>query len=213
MATSSALNDIGNELLSTTMHIVMKEWRDNVHTSTAFLDAAARVHGEGKPVQNGGTRIVVPLGFGEHSSTTRMQTGFERIDLSVEDVFKPAQYDFGHVVRPVAISSEEEMVNQGDSAVLSILESRVTITANALKREFVKQIVNGEQAGWEDWNTLNGLDVTGGSHEGFLETLAVGSQVNSVGSVDKGDYQDKTGWQNQIFDGAGSFNANGLAGL
>ena len=30
---------IGNELLSTTMHILMKEWRDNVHESTAFLDA------------------------------------------------------------------------------------------------------------------------------------------------------------------------------
>ena len=204
---------IGNELLSTTMHILMKDFRDNVHESVAFLDAQERIHGAGKPVQAGGTRIVVPLGFGEHSSTTRMQTGFERIDLSVEDVFKPAQYDWGHVVRPVAISSEEEMVNQGDSAVLSILESRVTMTANALKREYVKQIVNGEQAGWEDWNTLNGLDVTGGSNEGFLETLAVGSQVNSVGDVDKGDYQNKTGWQNQIFDGAGSFNANGLAGL
>jgi len=204
---------IGNELLSTTMHILMKDWRDNVHESVAFLDAQERVHGTGKPVQSGGSRIVVPLGFGEHSSTTRMQTGFERIDLSVEDVFVPAQYDWGHVVRPVAISSEEEMVNQGDSAVLSILESRVQMTANALKREFVKQIVKGEQAGWEDWNTLNGLDVTSGSHHGFLETLAVGAQTNVVGSVDKGSFLTKTGWQNQIFDGAGSFNANGLAGL
>lgn len=204
---------IGNELLSTTMHILMKDFRDNVHESVAFLDAQERIHGAGKPVQAGGSRIVVPLGFGEHSSTTRMQTGFERIDLSVEDVFKPAQYDFGHVVRPVAISSEEEMVNQGDAAVLSILESRVMMTANALKREFVKQIVKGNQTGWEDWNTLNGIDVTTGDHQGFLEDLAVGAQVNAVGGVDKGDYQDKTGWQNQRFDGAGSFNSNGLAGL
>ena len=84
---------IGNELLSTTMHILMKDFRDNVHESVAFLDAQERVHGAGKPVQSGGSSIVVPLGFGEHSSTTRMQTGFERIDLSVEDVFVPAQYD------------------------------------------------------------------------------------------------------------------------
>ena len=204
---------IGNELLSPPMHILMKDFRDNVHESVAFLDAQERIHGAGKPVQAGGSRIVVPLGFGEHSSTTRMQTGFERIDLSVEDVFKPAQYDFGHVVRPVAISSEEEMVNQGDAAVLSILESRVMMTANALKREFVKQIVKGNQTGWEDWNTLNGIDVPTGDHQGFLEDLAVGAQVNAVGGVDKGDYQDKTGWQNQRFDGAGSFNSNGLAGL
>ena len=44
---------IGNELLSTTMHIVMKEWRDNVHESTAFLDASTRVHGQGNPTQAG----------------------------------------------------------------------------------------------------------------------------------------------------------------
>jgi len=210
MAVSSALNNIGNELLSTTMHIVMKEWRDNVHTSTAFLDASARVHGEGKPVQAGGTRIVIPLGFGEHSSTTRMQTGYERIDLSVEDVFQPASYEWAHVVRPIAISSEEELINQGDAAILSILESRVKMTANALKREYVKQMVQGSVAGWDDWNTLNGMDTT----TGFLEEGAYGSgQTNSVGGVDKSTYKDKTGWNNQLFDGAGSFNSNGLAGL
>ena len=200
---------IGNELLSTTMHIVMKEWRDNVHTSTAFLEAQARVHGEGKPVQAGGTRIVIPLGFGEHSKTTRMQTGYERIDLSVEDVFVPAVYDWAHVVRPIAISSEEELVNQGDAAILSILESRVKMTANALKREYVKQIVQGSVTGWDDWGTLNGVDST----SGFLEQDAVASQTNSVGGVAKSSYQDKTGWQNQVYDGAGSFNSNGLAGL
>jgi len=204
---------IGNELLSTTMHILMKDFRDNVYESVAFLDAQERIHGAGKPVQSGGSRIVVPLGFGEHSSTTRLQTGFERIDLSVEDVFQPAQYDFGHVVRPVAISSEEEMVNQGDAAILSILESRVMMTANALKREYVKQIVKGGQTGWEDWNTLNGTDVITGDHQGFLEENAVGAQGNTVGGVSKSTFSGKTGWQNQVFNGAGSFNANGLAGL
>lgn len=200
---------IGNELLSTTMHIVMKEWRDGAHTSTAFLEAQAREHGEGKPTQAGGTRIVIPLGFGEHSKTTRMQTGYERIDLSVEDVFVPAVYDWAHVVRPIAISSEEEMVNQGDAAILSILESRVKMTANALKREYVKNVVQGSVAGWEDWGTLNGLDST----SGFLEQDAVLSQTNSVGGVSKSTYSAKTGWQNQVYDGAGSFNSNGLAGL
>ena len=134
---------IGNELLSTTMHVLMKEWRDGVHESVAFLDASERVHGAGNPVQAGGTQIVVPLGFGEHSSTTRIQTGFERINLAVSDVFVPAVYTWGHVVRPVAISAEEEFINQGESAVLSILESRVKMTANALKRDFVQQIVAG----------------------------------------------------------------------
>ena len=220
MAVSTALNNIGNELLSTTMHIVMKEWRDNVHESTAFLDAATRVHGQGNPTQAGGTRIVVPLGFGEHSKTTRMQTGYERIDLSVEDVFQPASYEWAHVVRPVAISSEEELINQGDAAILSILESRVKMTANALKREYVKQMVQGNQAGWEDWNHLNGIDFdsaspTDGFAGGFLEASAAitGSQNNTPGGVSKSTFAAKTGWNNQFFDGSDSFNSNGLAGL
>ena len=203
---------LGNELLSTTMHVLMKEWRDGVHESIAFLDASERVHGAGNPVQAGGTQIVVPLGFGEHSSTTRIQTGFERINLSVSDVFVPAVYTWGHVVRPVAISAEEEFINQGESAVLSILESRVKMTANALKRDFVQQIVQGSVVGWEDWNTLNGVDNNFGAATGFLEELAAGQQTNTVGNVNK-TTQRQTGWQNQSFDGAGSFNANGLAGL
>jgi hypothetical protein len=204
---------IGNELLSTTMHIVMKEWRDNIYTSTAFLEAQTRIHGEGGPTQAGGTRIVQPLGFGEHSNTTRLQTGYERIDLSVSDVFQPAVYDFAHVVRPIAISAEEEMTNQGDAAVLSILENRVTAVANALKREYVKHMVQGSVSGWEDWNTLNGIgsDTT----NGFLENAAAGggSQDSSVGGVSKATFSSKTGWNNQYFDGSDSFNANGLAGL
>ena len=202
---------IGNELLSTTMHIVMKEWRDNIYTSTAFLEAQTRVHGEGSPTQAGGTRIVQPLGFGEHSNTTRLQTGYERIDLSVSDVFQPAVYDFAHVVRPIAISSEEELTNQGDAAILSILENRVTSVANALKREYVKQMVQGSVVGWEDWNTLNGIDET----NGFLEPNAAGggAQAASVGGVSKATFSSKTGWNNQFFDGSDSFNSNGLAGL
>ena len=202
---------IGNELLSTTMHIVMKEWRDNIYTSTALLDAQTRVHGEGSPTQAGGTRIVQPLGFGEHSKTTRMSTGYERIDLSVSDVFQPAVYDFAHVVRPVAISAEEELTNQGDAAVLSILENRVTSVANALKRDYVKHIVQGSVAEWDDWNTLNGIDVT----NGFLENAAAGggAQNASVGGVSKATFSSKTGWNNQFFDGSDSFNSNGLAGL
>ena len=204
---------IGNELLSTTMHIVMKEWRDNIYTSTAFLEAQTRIHGEGGPTQAGGTRIVQPLGFGEHSNTTRLQTGYERIDLSVSDVFQPAVYDFAHVVRPIAISAEEELTNQGDAAILSILESRVTSVAAALKREYVKQMVQGGVSGWDDWNSLNGIDTA--ITNGFLEPAAAGggSQDSSVGNVSKSTFSSKTGWNNQYFDGSDSFNSNGLAGL
>ena len=128
-------------------------------------------------------------------------------------MFQPAVYDFAHVVRPIAISSEEELTNQGDAALLSILENRVTSVANALKREYVKQMVQGSVTGWEDWNTLNGIGTD--TTNGFLENAAPGSgsQDSSVGGVSKSTFSSKTGWNNQYFDGADSFNSNGLAGL
>jgi hypothetical protein len=138
-----------------------------------------------------------------------MRTGYEKIDLSVSDVFQPAQFGWGSVRRPIVISGEEESVNSGDSAVLSIADSRTKMVANALRREFVKQMVQGSVVGWEDWGTFNGVDVT----TGLLEHRAAGSQSNSVGGVSKSTYSSKPGWQNQAFDGAGSFNLNGLAGL
>ena len=106
-------------------------------------------------------------------------------------MFQPAVYDFAHVVRPIAISSEEELTNQGDAAILSILENRVTSVANALKREYVKQMVQGSVVGWEDWNTLNGIDET----NGFLEPNAAGggAQAASVGGVSKATFSSKTG--------------------
>ena len=117
----------------------------------------------------------------------------------------------GHVIRPIAISSEEEMTNQGDAAILSILENRVTSVANALKRDYVKHMVQGGVAEWDDWNTLNGID----RPDGFLETAAAGSgaQNASVGGVSKATFSSKTGWNNQFFNGSDSFNSNGLAGL
>ena len=56
---------------------------------------------------------------------------------------------------------------------------------------------------------MNGTDDT----DGFLEEDAVGAQDNSIGGISKATYAPAPGWNNQIFDGAASFNSNGLAGL
>lgn len=200
---------IGNDLLSTTTHVLMSDWRDALHTKVAFCEAQAAIHGEGQPSQQGGTRILYPVGLNVHSNTTRHQTGFEKIDLSVQDVSVPAVYSWAYVNKPVAISGHEEFINSGESAILSMAETRVKSTANKLRREFCEHMTSGGVASWDDWNTLNGVDNAGG----FLEENAVGAQTNSVGGISKTTYSSTVGWQNQVFDGSGSFNANGLNGL
>lgn len=207
MATTSLT--IGNELLSTTMHVLAKEYRDGLSTKVGFLDAVERVHGKGNPSQDGGTRLVCPVVLQVHSNVTRLQTGYEEIDLSFKDVSVPAVYDWGSVVMPVGISSEEEIDNSGESAILKIVEMRVEATMEEMRRQWCKHMVQGGVSGWDDWNTLNGTD----NPNGFIEEVAAASQAATVGGISKASYTTSTGWVNPRFDGAASFNSNGLNGL
>jgi hypothetical protein len=202
--------NIGNEILSTTMHITMKEFRDGLHLATAFLDAQERVHGKAQPSQEGGSRIIQPVVLAKHSNTTALDSGYERIDLSAADVSRPAVYDFAHVVKPVVISMEEELINAGKARVIAMAEMRTKAVANEMRREFVQQLVAGGVPQWSNkWSTLNGVDYA----TGFFELL---TQNNDVGGLSKSTYSRAagvTGWNNQFADGLGSFNANGLNAL
>jgi hypothetical protein len=202
---------IANELLSTTHYILNDQWVDNRHRHSAFMSSLEKVHGRGAPTEDGGSRYVQPLGFYEHSSATRMQSGYELLNMTVTDVHVPAVFTPAHVLQPIIISRDEEIKNKGDSAVLKILEDRQKQVMNAMYRNWCKRILTGESiAGYEDWTTLNGIfDTT----SGILEEQAIGSQDSSVGGVSKATYSGIPGWQNQRVNLSSSFNANGLAGL
>jgi hypothetical protein len=204
---------IGNDVLSTTQYVLMKEWRDALHTSVGFLDAQTRIHGQGGPTQAGGSRIIQPFGVTRHSNATELITGYEHIDSSVQDFSKPASFEWAFTTEPVAISGVEEFINSGEAAILSILDGRTKDVANKMKQDFVRQVVKGDAASWTRWNTLNGVDFTGVANSAFLEENAVGAQTNIIGGLSKATYSSAPGLQNQVFNGANSFNANGLAGL
>ena len=128
----------------------------------------------------------------------------------MSDVLTPAVYSPAHTTMPIAISKDEEIKNRGEAAVISILDSRTKAVMGAMRRNLLRKTVEGVDAGgFADWNTLNGITYA----NGFLEENAVGAQGNSVGGVSKATYSGIPGWQNQIADVNGSFNANGLQGL
>jgi hypothetical protein len=185
----------------------MKDFKDALHKQHALLDAFERIHGAGQPSQAGGSRIIQGVAMSDHSSPTELQTGYERINLNVSDVLVPAVYDWASTVMPVAISSEEEAVNQGESAILRIVETRTKQVAAAARRNLVQAIVAGGVAGFSRWSSLNGVDT---AVAGFLEEDAVGSQGNTVGGLSKTTYSAIKGWQNQVADISDSFNSNGL---
>jgi hypothetical protein len=206
---------IDNELLSTTSLYIAKDIKDARHVNLVFMDEQDRVHGKGKPQKTGGTRWIQGIGTGEHSATTRLQTGYEAINLSVSGVADPAYFQPGHVVRPVLISGEEEEVNAQPERVVEIAGLRVRQTMSGLMREAEKQCMSGSVVGWEDFLTVNGVDDNFGTANGFLEEATKATQGNAVGNLTKSDYDDTVvhGIFNQRYDIGAAFNSAGITGL
>ena len=200
---------VDNELLSTTAIMAAEEAKDALHVNTPFLEGQERVHSAGFPNKSGGVKWIQGIGTGDHSKNTRMRTGYEAIDLSVTGVATPVVVTPAKVVRPVLISGEEEELNGGEEQIIDIVAMRTKQTIGGLKRDFVKQIVQGSVTGFEDWGTLNGVD----NSDGLLEEDARGSQGNSYGGFSKSTYSGVAGAQNVRFDIGGSFNSAGLTGL
>ena len=204
--------NISDELLSSTLMILADEWRDGLAVSTALIDVHEQIHGQGQPKQDGGTRYVESITTAEHSSATRMQTGYEQINLAVSDVLTPMVFSPAHVTMPIVISKDEEMKNRGEAQVISILDARTKSVLGQMRRNLLQRIVEGvDPGGYADWNTLNGVLVT---TNGFLEEANVGAQTNTdIGGLDKGQYLSIVGLQNQIANINNSFSANGLQAL
>lgn len=203
--------NISDELLSSTLMILADEWRDGLARTTALIDVHEQIHGQGQPKQDGGTRYIESMSTDEHSNATRMQTGYEQINLSVADVLTPAVFTPAHVTMPIVISKDEEMKNRGEAQVISILDARTKAVLGAMRRNLLRQVVEGVDAGgYADWNSLNGVT----AQTGFLEEQAVGAQNNTVAnSFNKGSFLTVPGLQNQIADINNSFSANGLQAL
>ena len=186
---------ISNDLLSSTLYSIRDGEVDELYKKVAFLDGVKKAGGvETEP---GGIKIQRPLSIQEHSTITQLSTGYEPVSLAVNDVLRPAIYDWSDFVAPIVVTKKEEMENSGEYAIVKIVEARMKSVMGMLRRELNKQILVGNSAVLTSLNTLNG-NVGVGSATGFLEHLAVGSQTNVVGGVSKATFSTTPGWQNQF---------------
>lgn len=192
---------ISNDLLSSTLFSIRDGEVDELYKKVAFLDGVKSAGGvETEP---GGIKLQRPLSIAEHSTITQLATGYEPVSLAVNDVLRPAIYDWCDFVAPIVITKKEEMENSGEYAIVKILEARMKSVMGMLRRELNKQVLRGDSTVLSALNTLNG-DVGIGSATGFLEHLASGSQTNVVGGVSKATFATTPGWQNQFKNAGGS---------
>ena len=198
---------ISNDLLSSTLYSIRDSEVDELYKKVAFLDGVKK--SGGVEVEKGGIKIQRPLSIQEHSTITQLATGYEPVSLAVNDVLRPAIYDWSDFVAPIVITKKEEMENSGEYAIVKILEARMKSVMGMLRRELNKQVLKGNSTVLTSLNTLNGDSAGLGSATGFLEPVVVGSQTNIVGGVSKLTFQTTPGWQNQFVNIGGA----GLTGL
>ena len=196
---------ISNDLLSSTLYSIRDSEVDNLYKKVAFLDGVRRAGGV--ETESGGIKIQRPLSIAEHSTITQLSTGYEPVSLAVNDVLRPAIYDWADFTAPIVITKKEEMENSGEYAIVKILESRMKSVMGMLRRELNKQILRGDSTVLSAVNTLNGDSAGIGSATGFLEHLAPAplpsGQSNVVGGISKATFQ-VPGWLNQFQNAGGT---------
>jgi hypothetical protein len=184
---------ISNDLLSSTLYAIRDAEVDQLYRKTAFLDLVKSAGGI--EYEDGGIKLQRPLSVVDHSTITQLATGYEPVSLAVSDVLKPAIYEWQDFVAPVLITRKEELENQGEKAIVKIVEARMKNVMGMFRRELNKQILAGTSTIMSNMSSLNGFTLT----TGFLEegAAAPATQTNTVGGLSKATLN-VPGWFNSV---------------
>jgi hypothetical protein len=187
---------ISNDILSSTLRILKDQEVDNLYKAVPLLDNIRAMGGVEE--YDGGQKVNVPMILAEHSTITQLSTGYEPVSLSAADALRQAEFNWCDYVAPIIITKKEELSNKGDKAIISIADARMKSVMGLIKRETEKQILRGDSSILSELLSLNGTS-TSGLAAGFLEDLAFGSQINSVGGLSKATFSNDL--QNQFDNG------------
>ena len=141
-----------NELLSTTIANYRDQLTDNVFNArplTAHLMDKGRVR-----MLSGGTKIVEPLIYGENN-TVGPYSGYDTISLTPQSGISAAEYDWKQYAASIAISGIEEAKNNGEEAIINLLEAKVMQAEESMKEGF-NAMFFGTGTG-DNWNGLENL--------------------------------------------------------
>lgn len=209
---------ISNDVLSSTLRILLDEEVDQLYQATPLLDKM-RERG-GVVTYDGGQKLNVPMILEEHSSITQLDSGYEPVNLAVKDALRQAEFNWCDFVAPVVITRSEELSNKGERAIIDIAEARMKSVMGALKREVEKQILANASTILTNLNTFNGLSQTdggvvgpgGNSTAGFFDNAAFGSQTSgtNVGGLSKATF---SRLNNQFVDAAGTLSIEQMTEL
>lgn len=168
-----AANANFDALLSTTLANYRDKLTDNVFTArplTYWLMDKGRIRTE-----SGGTKIVEQLIYGQND-TVKSYSGYETLSLTPQEGISAAEYDWKQYGASIAISGIEEAKNNGEHAIINLLEAKIMQAEESLREGF-NQMFFGDGTGnsGKNWNGLGNL-VESGNTVGGIDSSAVGNE-------------------------------------
>jgi hypothetical protein len=160
-------------LLSTTLANYRDKLTDNVFTArplTYWLSDKSRIQTE-----SGGTKIVEQLIYGQNS-TVASYSGYETLSLTPQDGITAAEYDWKQYGASIAISGIEEAKNNGEHAIINLLEAKIMQAEESLREGFNQMFfADGTGNSGKNWNGLGNL-VESGNTVGGINSATAGNE-------------------------------------
>jgi len=166
-----AVNANFDALLSTTLANYRDKLTDNVFTArplTYWLMDKGRIRTE-----TGGTKIVEQLIYGKNS-TVGPYAGYDTISLTAQDGISAAEYDWKQYAASIAISGIEEAKNNGEHAIINLLEAKI-MQAEESMREGFNTMFYGDGSATNAWNGLGNI-VESGNTVGGINSATSGNE-------------------------------------
>lgn len=200
---------ISNDLLSGTLFSIRDKEVDELFQKVPYLEYAKKLGGI--EYEDGGIKIQRPLSVTNHSTITQFATGYEPMSLAVSDTMQPALYDWCDFGAPIVITKKEELENQGEKAIIKIVEARMRNVMGLLRRELATQVVGGNSTVLTALNSLCG-DPVSGVATGFLQQglPTAAGQTNTIGGLNRALVPDGAGLFNRSGTAAAAFGTNGI---
>jgi hypothetical protein len=168
-----AANANFDALLSTTLANYRDKLTDNVFTArplTYWLSDKGRIRTE-----SGGTKIVEQLIYGQND-TVKSYSGYETLSLTPQEGISAAEYDWKQYGASIAISGIEEAKNNGEHAIIDLLEAKIMQAEESLREGFNQMFfADGTGNSGKNWNGLGNL-VESGNTVGGIDSSAEGNE-------------------------------------
>ena len=165
------------EIVTTTLRNRTGKLADNVSKNNALL-FRLRKKGKVKTV-SGGRTIVQEMEYAENG-TYKRYSGYEVLNISPSDVFTGAEFNYAQAAVAVSISGLEEIQNDGEEAIIDLLESRIGNAERTLTNNIALDI-------YSDGTADGGRQING------LQALVANTNTNTVGGINASTY---SFWQN-----------------